>query len=106
MFLSGALASALSCLFCLRLGSMLFGRSAGLYDLEIYGGLMIFAGYVLLDTQMIVERAGAGDFDEVRHALDLFVNLIQIFVRILVILMKNAQKNEEKKSKEKSKKKN
>lgn len=106
MFLSGVLGSAMSCLLCLRLGSFFFGRSAGLYNLELYGGLMVFAGYVIFDTQMIVERAGAGDFDEVRHSLDLFVNLIQIFVRILVILIKNAQKNEEKKERERSKKRN
>lgn len=101
MFLSGILASAMTCLCVLRLGSFFFGRSAGLYDLELYGGLMIFSGYVLFDTQMIIEKAGAGDFDEVKHALDLFLNLLQIFVRILIILIKNAQKGEEKKEKSK-----
>ena len=106
LFLSGILGSAMTCLCVLRLGSFFFGRSAGLYDAELYGGLLIFAGYVLFDTQMIIENAGAGDFDEVKHALDLFVNLLQIFVRILIILIKNTQKNEETKKKEKSKKRN
>ena len=53
------------------------------------------------DTQLIVEKASAGDMDHVRHALDLLVDLIAIFVRVLIILMKNA---EEKNRKENEKK--
>ena len=53
------------------------------------------------DTQLIVEKASAGDMDHVRHALDLLVELIAIFVRVLIILMKNA---EEKNRKENEKK--
>jgi len=34
------------------------------------------AGYVVYDTQLIVERAHAGEFDVVRHAMDLFVSVL------------------------------
>lgn len=43
-------------------------------------------GYVVYDTQMIVERCEAGDTDSLRHALDVFVDFCAIFVRLLVSL--------------------
>lgn len=32
-----------------------------------YLGLLVFAGYVLFDTQLVVERASAGDMDNIQH---------------------------------------
>ena len=36
----------------------------------------MFSGYVLFDTQLIVEKAYAGQMDHVRHALDLLIDLV------------------------------
>ena len=58
----------------------------------------------LCSPQLIVEKASAGDFDHVRHALDLLVDVIAIFVRILVILMKRAE--DENRKEERRKKRN
>jgi hypothetical protein len=44
--------------------------------------------------QMVVERASAGDMDHVQHAMDLFVDFVAIFVRLLIILMQNNGKRE------------
>ena len=55
-------------------------------QLDVYGGLILFCGFVLFDTQLIVERFNNGDNDYVRHSLDLFLDFINIFRRLLVIL--------------------
>ena len=49
----------------------------------------MFIGYILFDTQMIIERADRGDYDYIKHSLDLFVDLIGLFVRILIIAVSN-----------------
>ncbi|KAK9829802.1 hypothetical protein WJX72_007986 [[Myrmecia] bisecta] len=95
LFLGGTLSSAMSLMLVLRLGSWLFGGRALVFQAELYGGLLIFMGYVLFDTQMIIEKAYRGEKDHVKHALDLFVDFGAIFVRLLIILMKNAEKREQ-----------
>lgn len=106
MYLGGYLASATAALLVLRLGSFVFGHGAALYNLELYGGLLMFAAYILYDTQLIVERASAGEMDEVRHALDLLIDVFGLFVRILLILVKNQEKESERRRKEDNKRRN
>lgn len=60
--------------------------------MQIFGGLLVFMGYVLFDTQMIIERANRGDYNYVKHALDLFVDFVAIFVRLLVIMVSHYSK--------------
>jgi FtsH-binding integral membrane protein len=95
LFLGGWLGSAVSAMLMMRLGSWMFGYGRFMFDVEVYLGLLVFAGYVLFDTQLVVERASAGDMDQVQHALDLFVDFMAIAVRVLIILMKNQEKKEE-----------
>ncbi len=48
--------------------------------------------------QMIIERAYAADYDHIKHALDLFVDFVAVFVRVLVILLRSAEGREERRS--------
>jgi FtsH-binding integral membrane protein len=103
LYLSGWLGSALSVLAVLGLWGLFTG---GLGDwglaVLIYGGLLVFAGFVILDTQVIVERASSGDRDHVRHSLELWMDLFAIFVRIIVVMLRN-QESRERRRRERSK---
>lgn len=96
LFLGGILSSAISMMAMMQFGSLFFGRGAFMFNVELYLGLALFVGYVLFDTQMIIERASLGDFDYIKHTMDLFLDFVAIFVRILVILTKNAGERERK----------
>jgi Bax inhibitor 1 len=91
LFLGGILSSAVSLLLVLGLVNIFFG-SANIYGVQLYGGLMIFSGYVIFDTQLILEKAEQGSRDAIGHALELFLDFISILVRLIVILIKNAEK--------------
>jgi FtsH-binding integral membrane protein len=95
LFLGGLLSSAMSIMLVMRLGSWFFGSRQLVYQAELYVGLLVFVGYVLFDTQVIIEKADRGDRDHIKNAFDLFVDFIAIFVRVLVILLQSAQKKEE-----------
>ena len=41
-----------------------------------------------------MERAHAGDMDEVRHALELFTDFAALFVRILIIALRSAERRQ------------
>ena len=57
LYLGGILSSAISALMVLRLGSWLFGGRGGFVPVaELYGGLVIFMGYILFDTQVAIAR--------------------------------------------------
>merc|ERR1719334_2933978 len=92
---------------CLYLGSMLnsfclfllfmriFPTSFG-YELSLYGGLIMFIGYVFYDTQQIikrVERFGLQNTDFVSDAITLYIDFVAIFVRILIIIMRSKERN-------------
>jgi FtsH-binding integral membrane protein len=63
-------------------------------DIQLYAGLAMFLGYVLLDTQVMIDRfeSGQNRSNFVRPACDLFADLIAVFVRILILLMKKNEK--------------
>jgi Bax inhibitor 1 len=56
--------------------------------LQVYFGLLIFLGYMVYDTQEVIERAHHGDMDYIKHALTLFTDFVAVLVRILVIMVR------------------
>jgi len=94
LYLAGFLSSALSTLLWIGLFNLFF-RTELLVNVSIYLGLIVFSGFVIFDTQLIVEKANIGDRDYPAHALELFVDFVAIFVRILIILTKNKKKRDD-----------
>jgi len=87
LYLGGMLSSALSMLFWINMVSMFFPSQFN-YNLQLYGGLIVFCGYVLSDTSRMIEKAKDGRSDAISDATALFVNLIGVLRRILIILSK------------------
>ncbi|MBA0768811.1 hypothetical protein Gotri_017590 [Gossypium trilobum] len=87
LYLGGLLSSGVSVLLWLHFAS------------SIFGGLLVFVGYMIVDTQDIIEKAHLGDLDYVKHALTLFTDFVAVFVRILIIMLKNSAEKSEKKKK-------
>ncbi|XWS62051.1 hypothetical protein CRYUN_Cryun07bG0177800 [Craigia yunnanensis] len=103
LYLGGLLSSGVSMLLWLHFASSIFGGSIAIFKIEIYFGLLVFLGYMVVDTQDIIEKAHLGDLDYVKHALTLFTDFVAVFVRILIIMLKNsAEKSEKKKKKKRS----
>ncbi|TKS76574.1 putative Bax inhibitor 1 [Collichthys lucidus] len=93
----GTLMSGLSLLFLMSIMNMFFG-SMMLFKAHMYLGLLIMCGFVLFDTQLIIEKAENGDKDYVWHCVDLFLDFITIFRKLMVILaMNDKDKKKEKK---------
>jgi len=88
LYLGGLLSSGLSTLVLLSFLNLFF-RSLFVFNIQLYLGLVVFCGFVVFDTQLIVEKANLGDKDFVGHALELFIDFVKIFVRLLIILSKD-----------------
>ncbi|KAH7514252.1 hypothetical protein FEM48_Zijuj11G0069000 [Ziziphus jujuba var. spinosa] len=91
LYLSGLLSSGLSMLLWLHFASSLFGGSTAIFKFELYFGLLVFVGYMVVDTQDIIEKAHYGDLDYVKHALTLFTDFVAVFIRILFIMVSCAK---------------
>ena len=97
LYLTGALSSAVSILLWLSFANI-FIRSSFLFSAELYLSLCVFAGYIVYDTQIMIEKAQRGSKDYLGHSMDLFVDFIAVFTRILILL---ERKNREKEKKRK-----
>lgn len=97
LFLGGTITTILSALFVFSLASM-FLSSTLLFQAHLYVGLVLMCAFVLYDTQLIMEKRRHGDKDFIAHSVDLFIDFIGIFRRLLIILaQKENNKREERK---------
>lgn len=85
LYLGGILMTLLNTIFVLSLANLFFGSTL-LFQMHLYLGLITMCGFVLYDTQLIIEKRRMGSKDFVAHSLDLFIDFIGLFRRILIIL--------------------
>jgi FtsH-binding integral membrane protein len=97
LYLGGLLSTCLSWMAMASLVSI-FWPSSFNFLLQLYGGLLVFVGYVVLDTQQTIEKAAAGSTDFVGDALSLLIDFVAIFVRIAIILLRNRDKEDRRES--------
>jgi FtsH-binding integral membrane protein len=64
----------------------IFYPTAFAHSLILYGGLALFSMFIAVDTQAMIERARCGAGDHVQDAVQMFLNVINIFVRIAQML--------------------
>ncbi|CRK89602.1 CLUMA_CG003237, isoform A [Clunio marinus] len=94
--LGGPLAMGLGAVFAASIASSFLPATtalgAGLYSISLYGGLLLFSGFLLYDTQKIIKRAenqplyGGQLFDPVNNSISIYLDTLNIFIRIVSIL--------------------
>ena len=102
LFIGGVISSTMSCLFWYSTLSWLFGYSkyGGQFGLVyMMVGLFVACLMVIYDTQLIIERAERGDKDVPTHTMTLFMDLFDVFIKILQLLMKLQEEQRRKESK-------
>lgn len=95
LYLGGPLMTCMSTLVILSFANLFFG-SYLVFQAQLYLGLLAMCGFVLYDTQIIVEKFRMGNRDFVSHSLDLFIDFIGIFRRLLIILTQKEQESQKK----------
>ncbi|EDX11992.1 growth hormone-inducible transmembrane protein [Drosophila simulans] len=96
LHMGGPLAIGLGVVFASSLASMWLPPTtavgAGLASMSLYGGLILFSGFLLYDTQRIVKSAelypqySKYPYDPINHALAIYMDALNIFIRIAIIL--------------------
>ena len=85
LYLGGILISLLNIMVLFSFVNLLL-RWSLFYQAHLYIGLFLMCGFVIYDTQLIIEKYHMGSKDFILHSLDLFVDFIGIFRYLLIIL--------------------
>jgi FtsH-binding integral membrane protein len=70
----------------LLLGQNMFGSAAHL--ISLYGGIPLFTGLIAYDTYKAIERYNEGIPDHLGCSVDLYLDFINVFVRLVEIIAK------------------
>ncbi|CAG9466702.1 unnamed protein product [Pedinophyceae sp. YPF-701] len=102
-YLAGLISSATTVFLGLSVALWFFpSRSVDMYAMHLYFSLACFLGYVILDTQVIIERSetSPASADVVRDSLKLFLDLAAILQRIIVVMLRNSQRRDERRDRD------
>lgn len=96
LYMGGPLAMGLGVVFVSSIGTWFLPATtaigAGLYSIALYGGLVLFGGFLLYDTQKIIYRAethpvyAMQPYDPVNNSVGIYLDTVNIFIRIAMIL--------------------
>ena len=89
LFLGGVISSLVFSMMVYQFASWIFGMSRGSAGIGyLMLGLFVECLYVIYDTQIIIEKAESGDKDVPVHTMMIFIDLFDMFLKIVQILMK------------------
>lgn len=95
LFLGAILGSVMSYMMLLSLANIFF-RSVILSDLMLYAGILLYVGFVVYDTQVTLADFDRGNRDFLVHALELYMDLAGIFVRLVKVMAQNEENRRQK----------
>ena len=99
LYLGGTLISLLNVMVLFSVIN-LFLRWSFFYQAHLYVGLFLMCGFVIYDTQLIIEKYHMGNKDFILHSLDLFIDFIGIFRHLLIILTQKELAKDQRKRKD------
>ncbi|XP_032685015.1 probable Bax inhibitor 1 [Odontomachus brunneus] len=99
LYLGGTLMSMLNIMILFSLAN-LFLRSYLIYQAHLYIGFFVICGFIIYDTQLIIEKHRMGSRDFIMHSLDLFIDFVGVFRHLLVILTQKELAKESRKRKD------
>ena len=53
---------------------------------NLYIGLVVMCGFIVYDTQNIMEKRQRGDKDFIMHSVELFIDFVSVFKKLLIIM--------------------
>ncbi len=71
----------------------MFWPSQALFNIWLYGGLVLFSAFTLYDVQKLIHAAkGKPTWDPINESLGLYLDAIRLFEHFLIIFMNNKKK--------------
>ncbi|XP_064395325.1 growth hormone-inducible transmembrane protein-like [Halichondria panicea] len=95
--MSGPLSLGLGVVLVASIGGMFASPGgalfSGLHAVYMYGGLVLFGGFLLYDTQKIIAHAERDNhYDPVNMSMGIYLDTVNIFIRILSLLAGSGNK--------------
>ena len=97
LFLGGIIMTMMSCMMMYRMVGWLFGAASGFGLGYLMCGLFMACLWIIFDTQVIVEQSERGYRNVADHTLTLFMDLFQLFIKILQVLNEMDENKKKKK---------
>jgi len=96
LYMGGPLAMGFGVVFVSSIASSFLAPTtalgAGVYSIALYGGLIVFGGFILYDTQKIIYKAerhngwGVQKYDPINSSMGIYTDTLNIFIRIAQVL--------------------
>lgn len=101
LWMVGPLSAGLSGLTGVALAQYFWPTSPFLASVQLWGGLALYSGFMLTDTQRVrVNAERKTRYDCMTESLGIYLNVLNLFVRVVEVLLRQQQEQEKKKKEE------